>query len=363
MGNCLFDYIEGDIPAPPTNLKPRVHRNWLLNDHQAWSIIAGSINPSEWAYIKLEGGGTITAKAAWTTLKMRHENEGPIRQVNLLQKALAAKCTKDVPLPETRHQICEDIKWAFTIGTLNQDLLCCIALMNALEDFPHLCTTISTSLTNSKSGSYTSENILLLLKTEQALCNADTLKHTHNIQSTESMALTAQTKSPKLTSIPTCSICKCPGHTNNYCVMPGGGMASKTITESIVARKRDRESKKGWGNNTQSAGKVLVTMRDSSGKAFIVQLDPADISTPTASAEFAGIASNTIPEDDSFAASIETIEYKGWLVFEEEPQTTIDWNTHTKPSDVAALLEISQSSKQIVPQFLLKTTPSMSTQV
>ena len=104
-------------------------------------------------------------------------------------------------------------------------------------------------------------------------------------------------------------------------------------------------------------------MRDSSGKAFIVQLDPADISTPTASAEFAGIASNTIPEDDSFAASIETIEYKGWLVFEEEPQTTIDWNTHTKPSDVAALLEISQSSKQIVPQFLLKTTPSMSTQV
>ena len=82
-------------------------------------------------------------------------------------------------------------------------------------------------------------------------------------------------------------------------------------------------------------------MRDSSGKAFIVQLHPADISTPTASAEFAGIASNTIPEDDSFAASIETIEYKGWLVFEEEPQTTIDWNTHTKPSDVAALSEIS----------------------
>ena len=70
MGNCLFDYIEGDIPAPPTNLKPWVHRNWLLNDHQAWSIIAGSINPSERAYIKLEGGGATTAKTAWTTLKM-----------------------------------------------------------------------------------------------------------------------------------------------------------------------------------------------------------------------------------------------------------------------------------------------------
>ena len=62
-----------------------------------------------------------------------------------------------------------------TIGTLNQDLLCCIALMNALEDFPHLRTTVSTSLTNAKSSSYTSENILLLLETEQALRDADML--------------------------------------------------------------------------------------------------------------------------------------------------------------------------------------------
>lgn len=184
MGNCFFDYIEGD-----TNLGPCAHRNWLSNDCQAWPIIAGSINPNEWAYIKLKGSGTTMAKAAWITLKAQHENEGPIHQVNLLQKALATKCTRDVPLPETGCQICKDIKWAFTIGTLNQDLLCCIALMNALEDFSHLCTTISTSLTNSKSGSYTSESILLLLiETEQALHEADMLKHTHNNQFTESTA-------------------------------------------------------------------------------------------------------------------------------------------------------------------------------
>ena len=176
MGNCLFDYIEGDTPAPSATVEPRAHKNWLANDRQAWSIIAGSVDPSERTYIRLEGGGATTAKAAWTNLKTRHENEGPIRQVNLLQKALAAKCTKDASLPETGRQICEDIKRAFAIGTLNQDLLCCIALMNALEDLPHLCTTVSTSLTNSKSGSYTSEDILLLLETEQSLRDADNLK-------------------------------------------------------------------------------------------------------------------------------------------------------------------------------------------
>ena len=209
--------------------------------------------------------------------------------------------------------------------------------MNALEDFPHLRTTVSTSLTNSKQGSYKSEHILLLLENEQGLRDADLMKKNRNNYSTvESTVLAAQTQS-KSHSAPTCSVCKRTGHMNAYCVMPGGGMAGKTISESIATRKKDRESKKGGGNNAQTPGKVSVTMRDSSGKAFIVHVDPVDISTPTVNAEFAGIASDTIPE----TASIETVEYEGWLVFEEEPRATIDWNAHTKPSDVAAISEIS----------------------
>ena len=341
MGNCLFDYIEGDNTAPSATLEPHAHKNWLANDRQAWSIIAGSVDPSERTYIKLEGGGATTAKVAWTALKMQHENEGPIRQVNLLQKALAAKCTKETPLPETGRQICEDIKRAFTIGTLNEDLLCCIALMNVLEDFPHLRTTVSTGLTNSKEGSYTSENILLLLETEQALHDADTLKRGRNNLIVESTALAAQTKPSKSHNIPTCSVCKRSGHTNTYCVMTGGGMAGKTIAESIAARKRDRENKKDGNGGSHVPGKVSVTMRDSSGKAFIIQVDPGDVSMPTPTAEFAGIASGSILENEALAESIEQVEYEGWLVFEEEPRATVDWNTHTKPSDVAAISEIS----------------------
>ena len=176
MGNCLFDYVEGDTPAPLITVEPRAHKNWMANDRQAWSIIAGSVDVSERSYIKLDTGGATTAKVAWENLRTRHENEGPIRQVNLLQKALAAKFTKDNPLPETGRQICEDIKCAFTIGTLNEELLCCIALMNALEDFPHLRTSVSTSLATSKANTYTSENILALLENEQSLRDADSIK-------------------------------------------------------------------------------------------------------------------------------------------------------------------------------------------
>ena len=101
-------------------------------------------------------------------------------------------------------------------------------------------------------------------------------------------------------------------------------MAGKTISESITACKKDRENRKGGVNSAQTPGKVSVTMRDSTGKAFIVHVDPMDISAPTPSTEFAGIASDTIPEESSSAASIKTIEYEGWLVFKEEPRATID---------------------------------------
>ena len=342
MGNCLFDYVEGDTPAPLINVEPRAHKNWMANDRQAWSIIAGSVDISERSYIKLDTGGATTAKVAWDNLRARHENEGPIRQVNLLQKALAAKFTKETPLPETGRQICEDIKRAFTIGTLNEELLCCIALMNALEDFPHLRTSVSTSLTTSKAKTYTSENILALLENEQSLRDADSIKRNRNNQFIpESTALAAQSH-PQKSNVPTCSVCKRTGHTNTYCVMPGGGMAGKTITESIAARKKDRENKKGGGTNaSQTSGKVSVTMKDSNGRAFVVFVNPTDISTPSSTAEFAGIASDTIPDAKSITAPIETIEYEGWLVFEEEPRTTIDWNTHTKPFDIAAISEIA----------------------
>ncbi|KIK07889.1 hypothetical protein K443DRAFT_2101 [Laccaria amethystina LaAM-08-1] len=315
-GNYHQCYIEGDTPTPSATLEPRAHKNWLTNDRQAWSIIAGSVDPSERAYIKLESGGATTAKAAWIALK-------------------------EIPLPETGCQICEDIKHAFTIGILNEDLLCCIALMNALEDFPHLHTTVSTSLTNSKTGSFTSENILLLLETEQALHDADSSKRNRNNPSIESTALAAQTKPSKSHNATICSNCKRPGHTTLYCVSPGGGMAGKTISKSIAAHKKDRENKKEGNNSSNTSGKVSVTMRDTSGKAFIFQVDPSDVSMPTPASEFVGIASDDVPHNGTHAAPIEQVEYEGWFVFEEEPKTNIDWNTRSKPSDSAAISEIS----------------------
>ena len=82
-------------------------------------------------------------------------------------------------------------------------------------------------------------------------------------------------------------------------------------------------------------------MKDSSGKAFIIHIDPSDIPSLASDnkPEFAGIASD--PPESLLSNTIEDIEWCGWLAFEDEPKTSLDWNTHTKPVDITAISEVS----------------------
>jgi len=120
-------------------------------------------------------------------------------------------------------------------------------------------------------------------------------------------------------------------------------MAGKTIQESKDTHLRDRDNARG--NNTMKShnntGKIAVNVKDSMGKAFIIHVDPCNISTSSnnTKTEFAGLASD-LPET-ILPNSMENIEWSGWLALEEEPKTSLDWTTHTKPIDIAAISEIS----------------------
>ena len=117
------------------------------------------------------------------------------------------------------------------------------------------------------------------------------------------------------------------GHTTKFCIKSGGGMAGKTIEESKAARRIMLEKKRSGGDTL----KVPVTVKDVNGRAFTVLIDaaPPSLSLPP---EFVGIAHDPLP-----TASIEEIEYEGWMAVEEEPVTSVDWNTHTTSTAETAL--------------------------
>ncbi|KIJ25139.1 hypothetical protein M422DRAFT_79215, partial [Sphaerobolus stellatus SS14] len=213
----FIDYAKGNTACPGLN-EPRARANWKANDALAAALIVSTTEVSEWEFIKREDG----AAACWTNLKLRHQSEGPIRQVQLLQEALTAKCSKDTPLPVTAESICKAIDRAYEMGEITQDLLKCIALLSSLTEFPHLRSIITRDINAStKSNPFTSTQLRNYLDGEQSLLNSDT----RGVP--DSIALAAHTKPP----IVVCSNCKRNGHIATYCVSSGGGMEGKSIEE------------------------------------------------------------------------------------------------------------------------------------
>ena len=312
--NGLYEYVTGDIPSP-TSTEPRALANWKANSRLANAFIASSISPSERPFIDITKGPDVN----WKTLQDRHQKEGPVCQVQLLQQALSIQCTKDVPLPETAEKICTLIEHAFAMGNIKADLLCCITLLNSLSDnFPHARSIISCDITATTTASpYGLKDIHLFLENEQSL-----LENDHRNDSRSHVALTARAKSTKSSNIPTCGnpVCKKTGHMMEYCIKAGGGMAGKTIEESKAARKLALE-KKSSGSHTS---KIPVTVKDVNRRAFTVMIDSETNPPPILCPEFAGLACDPIP-----TATIDEVEYEGWVVIEEEATVTVDWNQYT----------------------------------
>ncbi|KAF8230748.1 hypothetical protein L208DRAFT_1473729, partial [Tricholoma matsutake] len=139
--------------------------------------------------------------------------------------ALSIECSNDILLPKTADQICTLIECAFAMGDIKADLFCSIALLNSFSDnFPHACCIISCNIPNSTHKSlYTSNNIHHFLENKQTLLEND--------QCTENksyIALAAHTKPQKTSNSLICSnpVCKKTGHTIEFFIKSGGGMAS-----------------------------------------------------------------------------------------------------------------------------------------
>ena len=330
---------------PSCVTKPQAYENCIKNNCFAFTAIAMNVSDNNKAELEMDKG----AKAAWDMLKERHQNKGQIRQVDLLRTALNMKCKKGTPLPQTCCEICDAVDQVFAMGDFTADLFHCIAIINSLKDFPHICSSILHDLCASlKEKEYTLKDICHYLKSEQTLHAA-----TDKSSSTSDIALSTHTSHTKSPHVATCSNCKRTGHTNHYCISPGGGMAGETIQESKDAHQKDRKNSRSNTHTKPSNnnGKIAVNMKDSSGKAFIIHIDPSNIPSLASDnkPEFAGIASD--PPESLLSNTIEDIEWCSWLAFEDEPKTSLDWNTHTKPVDIAAISGFSPSAKQAHSHF------------
>jgi hypothetical protein len=336
----LYDYVFDPPLQPPQVTEPKAYKNWKDNDRLACALIAGALSDAEQDLLDQ----TKVAKACWLGLKGHHQNEGPVKQVTLLQNALSTKCTRSEPLTVTVKTICEAIDRAFSMGDITPNLLKCIAILNSLsgEQFTTARSMILWDISASTTAKpYTSANIHDFLETEQTLLDSDKKTATQS-----SIALVAKSTPPKARDIPTCTNCTGHGkhgrgHIAKYCVQPGGGMVGKPIEESKAARLLDQGKSPTMSTTpsprTSKDGMLTLNIKDKQGHALIAYLDPKDLQVDTPTAEFAGLASTPVPTH----SRLEEVEWAGWMALEEEPQTKVDWNEYSRPVEESTYTTIA----------------------
>ncbi|KAF8331779.1 hypothetical protein F5887DRAFT_1175828 [Amanita rubescens] len=213
----------GTITRPAATTEPRAHANWGENDDLALNFILQNIDESEQEFV-LTDEAVTTSKACWDKLEKRHVNEGPMRQLQLIHEGMSLQFSHhDEPLPTSATKAYQLAKQTLAMGDLTADIMACLFILSGLTNYAHLRTTVNHNISQStKDKLYTPTDIIRLLENERRLLNAD------KTTSSPATALLAKTKP----NIPSCSNCKKPGHSADYCISPGGSMAGKTIEES-----------------------------------------------------------------------------------------------------------------------------------
>jgi hypothetical protein len=169
-----------------------------------------------------------------------------------------------------------------------------------------------------------------------------------------STALATQTSKPSKDK-GTCGNCNGPFHIAKYCIKPGGGMEGKAIEESKTKRQADREAEGKGGAKTQHVAtqqKIKVPYTDSSGRAFMLEVDaslltPSTTNTPTATTvqPFVGIAAI---DPNTLVSSTEYFEHSGFA-------TTFKF-------DLAYIMELPTIATQNLTYHVSLTTVAKSTE-
>ena len=131
MSKGLDGHLDGTSTCPDVSYELRAYRNWKINDKAVHSFMSKNSVRAEHDFIN--GADLPTTKHAWDALKARHEVQGPIQQVLLIQEALDihySRSGEQLSITSSRFADLNECIW--NMGTPSHDLFLCILMINGL---------------------------------------------------------------------------------------------------------------------------------------------------------------------------------------------------------------------------------------
>lgn len=332
LSKGLHAYINPKSTCPLESVEPRAHRNYLSNDDTVRAFILMKCADAEHPTII----SCDTAVDMWAALQLRHEQQGPISQITLLQEAFAVRYSPNVPFSETTLIFQKLNKRIWDMGTPTpENFLCILMLIGLSSDSTFLAlrdSVISGLAAATTSVPYTSVDIIKRLDFEQQ-CRAAS-------KPLDALLVRGNTTSRSSSSSSTvfCLNCKKPHHTAKFCIATGGGMAGKTLAEAQLARQEERDR-----GRTKSKGPLNV-IKGTNDRAYILDSDGQmrEILVPGAPTDASVMPvahfSDTTPglHTDSASGSIDPLvapsfcdadllEYEAWLAVHDNLSASVDW--------------------------------------
>ncbi|KAJ3481473.1 hypothetical protein NLJ89_g12209 [Agrocybe chaxingu] len=214
----LWAYMSGSATCPDKSFEPRAYANWVQNDERACAFIYDAIEPSEKKAVSTH---LTSAEKFWTELKKRHEKDGPISQVYLIKDALGKRANEGDAYTKGLDELFHMLDRAWRMGDLTLDILKSIVALNYFSktDVQKIQFDLQDRIKGAtKENPFTPNDIHRFVEECESLINANTRQGTTD---THTVALSASTQDKKRGgNNNTCSNCKKPGHTVQYCISP-----------------------------------------------------------------------------------------------------------------------------------------------
>jgi hypothetical protein len=131
-------FLRRVIPCPDQALTPEAY---YVNDEALKGLLLETISPVDRSLVR----DLKTSFEIFTKLRTCHKKLGPFAQILLVKKMLDVKFIEGTPLSQTITEIRDIHRRIVTMGTIDDDHLLTVALLNALgEPFSHLQSAIQT---------------------------------------------------------------------------------------------------------------------------------------------------------------------------------------------------------------------------
>jgi GAG-pre-integrase domain/Integrase core domain len=338
----LDEYLTGLVPTPDGTNDPVSLRNWNGNNRKLVGFLKAHVESGEKAFLSSDN-----AQIAWSSLLKRHEKQGPITQVRLIQEALSISYPKDVAgwsaVSERIRDLCTRI---FAQAVPNYDTMLMVLMLNALErEADHIrseMTSYYVSNQNADSAALSSrieQEVVYKLRRENSSDSALAMRAGKNFK-----------RSQKVCTNPTCP--HKIGHLLPDCHGPGGPMEGRRdeVNAKIARAKEEREKKTKAGAATTATNSTPGVRHDKSGRAYILDSESGQAvflasvqPMPTPDLALAALSTNDIPREWYNDMSA-TDQHEYHALFLEEHSASVDWREERRMITPDAFLASSPNS-------------------